>query len=80
MVLASYISPSKTFSFWTILITSGISGIWLIKNVWTLDYNYSFWVIVACIVITALIGQLTFAFINGAFVAMDEKSEEIGYY
>ena len=82
MILASSISPSKVFSFWTVFIVSIINGIWVIKNVWTLGYNNTFWALVGCIVLTMLIGQLTFAFINGAYVVTKENDghDQIGYY
>jgi len=73
MSFASQISPNKNFSFWTILVLSGINGIWAIYNSWTMPINYSGKIIFAAIVMTILILELTFALIYGAAATIEDE-------
>ena len=73
MNLASQVSPNKNFSFLTILVLSGLNGIWAIYNSWTMPISYSGKVIFAAIVMTILILELTFALIYGAVSSLEDE-------
>lgn len=73
MSFTSRISPNLQFSFWSVLIISGINGIWTIVNTWTMDINYSFKVIFASIIFTILIIELTMALIMGSAASLEEE-------
>ena len=69
----SRLAPNRMFSFWTVLISSIINGIWTIYNSWTLDVNYSGKMIFGAIVFTILVLELTIALIYGSATAAEEN-------
>jgi hypothetical protein len=70
----SFLSPNKTFGFWTMLILSLINGVWTIYNSWTLDINYSGTMIFGAVVFTTLVLEITFALILASVTAAADEN------
>ena len=73
--LASKITPNRKIGSYSIAILSGINCIFLIIKIWLHFENYPIKVIIACIIGSLLIFEITTAIIAGAFLPTNSLSD-----
>jgi hypothetical protein len=74
MGFASRISPSRSYSFWLVLIISVINCVMAVFNAWTMDVDYSGKVIFFTVVFSFLMLELTAAIVIGASADLAESN------
>jgi|GEM_PF-3855878 hypothetical protein len=70
---ATAISPHQIYAIWVVIITSGLTGLALLFDIWVSPIVYTAWAIFACIVISFVIIGLVRAMISGALVQLTEE-------